>query len=1274
MAVEQIVVSLFGSHDEVYLFDPVAETFDTITLPDADEWRSLAHNGLGTYVLGGVGQVCYSTDDGATWTTEVLSGSSTDEYVVYWDGTRFVAMDNEVWTSTDGASWTERGQPFGLSFGTAGLIRWDVDTWLAGSYTLNVGTPPPERSGAQTVTGNIEGASGNWTNGTAFVGQGNLYIQPSGTYNNERCRHRVVTNGAIMLGLVTGNNDGAWSTNPTGGTGLGSFTDFTHTGLGEMICAAYNPDGDYWIGGGLDDTGNLGWAYSADGKAWDHYEEAAEGLWYLVDAMWDGTYFWFAAAPAFGSGDFTAAALFRAEPVDPAAGDMTWTRYDLPGTTVSGAWAVNGWPNVAAWQPFPSAGDAGVIEVHAVDAEHEKRVAVAHVEVVAPAAGVPHPAGDTAHVEVHAPDAAWFPHAVSGQVSVHAPAATTTIPPTVSTPYAPYPDCQVGLAWFPDRDDALLFTSNLTGWGMILTASEADTVETLWPVLCALFVSKEAHMAVEVFDVTDGFPNVPALDVASYYPDSTLYNSNTAGWGPFSGFVLTTASLYEAIANTALTPGTWPDGNRALDDNSFLIGVFGLGYEYAFQVGALTGVHASDSIARLTMTWRAARLSQEKDTNAVTIRPYIMVDGNRYIGEWETLSEDGGQVFTTHWWTNPVTGAPWTAADLDAFDSGSGSNSGLGFIVDGTGSPVTYALVQQARLDVEYATTEYREAIAGWELLDTEKQGWQPVDLIDPQTGDPTSVTLVPDRRYMFTFRKSDGHGLALCRLDGDTLTYQPKWTSADLTVDSVSHRVIAMGAEDSVVMGIGLQKGDGTFSLDSQIYATTSPEGLDTPDAWPEIGAYFTMSPVDEDHRIFQRFTPSVTDVYSWLRLNLCTVANTTSGDLYVVIRDAATNADMHTPQRITIDDLDAGRRAAGGGNQPKSPKKWQTIGLALDDAPVLLAGTQYVFAVYSAADHRTGWLVQVLNGGTAAGPPTGPPPNMYPGAYGGQNTPPDVLQLWSAGVLTTWDASTAEIQATTQPDAPDDLVAVPTETLCNMQDVMLVWTNPDIPEECGGFAAVEIERSIDGGATWYPICHITDPNVEVYEDTEAKPNTPLLYRARVFRGDGVPSPYSAEEETATVRTACGLSFTSNEQPELNVFYPDIESPRSFTFPRASQTFEPHNRKFSLVHRSLVDRGSRFSTRIMVRAGEADSAGQPCSPTCSDFDLDGVDAFQPLLDIAYADLSYVCVTNEHGNQWFASVSVESGDWNAEVDEFEATISVVPVTDVPSTPDATAGS
>ena len=834
--------------------------------------------------------------------------------------------------------------------------------------------------------------------------------------------------------------------------------------------------------------------------------------------------------------------------------------------------------------------------------------------------------------------------------------------------YAPYPDCQCGTGWFPDRDSALLFTSDLTGWGVVLEATESDDIAAIWPVLCAMFISPKAHMAVEVFDVTDGFPLLDALSVSSYFPTSDLFTSDVFAW---NGSALLSAAQFDAmypqIDNTVLVPGMWPSNNRPIGDTTFLLGIYGSGYEYAFKVGNLAGNHAGQQITRLTMAWTAARLSEDKEVNAITLRPYITIAGNRYIGEWETLATDDTVEFETHWWANPRTGGPWTATDLDRFDWASGASYGLGFIVDGTGSANTVAMVQQARLDVQYAPTEPREVVGAWEILRRRRQGWQRIVLRDPDSGAPANLSLVPGRRYLFAFRKTSGHGTALCRLDqpgGDgELTFQPKWSSSNLTVDAMSHRVIAMGATESVVMGMALQTDGGGYSLDSQVYASTSPEGLDSVDAWPDIGAYFRMSPVDETHRVFQRFTPDVSDVYSWLRLNVATAVGVVDDDLYVVVRDAATNTDQHTPQRVTVDDL----------TESLSKVKWQTIGLRLDDPPVLNAGTQYVFALYSATAHRRGWLVQVSNGGFPTGPPTGPPTGALPAVFGGQNTPPDILQLWDDGVLTDWAASTAQVQVATQPDPPSDLVVIDAAEVCNIAGATIVWTAPDVDDTCGGLAAVSVERSDDQGATWHPICHIADPAVEMFDDWELHPNRLTLYRARALRGDGVWSEYTAPESVEVQRQACGLAFTSNESPHLNVFYPDIESPRRVSFPRDEAEYAPHNRDFFVVHSGLENRGSRFSTTVMVRADG--SGGQPCAvDDCHDWDLMGVDVFSPLLAIARADLSYVCVTNEHGNRWFAHVSVSEGVWDAEVDLFTATLEVVPVTDVPSQPDAAAGS
>lgn len=356
MGADLLVVGQFAASDELYLFDPSGPTWTTKTLPAVDEWRSVATDGAGAWVVGGTDQLAVSLDDGATWQVESFTPNDS-RFVVTFDGSRFVAADRGVFVSTDGVTWTEVAWPFfNDSFGgVSGVVRWSSDRWVAAIWKGGNTPPAWQRGREQAWTDDIRSTGPfDWDVGSSWVGgsgANNLNITPYTEYSNDRVRHRLVTNGTVMLGLDTDLDSGSWSDDPDGDV----WANFTHpTGSGRIVCAAYNPTGNYWVGGGLDSSGVLGWAYSADGKAWKHFAEAGEGAWWLVDACWDGEAFWFAACGAPGASDFTEARLFRAEPVDPSDGDMTWTSQTLPSSTVSGAFAVACWPDPSL-RFFPAA-------------------------------------------------------------------------------------------------------------------------------------------------------------------------------------------------------------------------------------------------------------------------------------------------------------------------------------------------------------------------------------------------------------------------------------------------------------------------------------------------------------------------------------------------------------------------------------------------------------------------------------------------------------------------------------------------------------------------------------------------------------------------------------------------------------------------------------------------------------------------------------------------------------------------------------------------------
>ena len=91
--------------------------------PDAMSWTALPPNACGGYYASGNGtivavygtQTCRTVDDGATWSTADLGGSTTAAFtfangLVQWSGAEFLAWGAtdapSMFRSSDGASWT----------------------------------------------------------------------------------------------------------------------------------------------------------------------------------------------------------------------------------------------------------------------------------------------------------------------------------------------------------------------------------------------------------------------------------------------------------------------------------------------------------------------------------------------------------------------------------------------------------------------------------------------------------------------------------------------------------------------------------------------------------------------------------------------------------------------------------------------------------------------------------------------------------------------------------------------------------------------------------------------------------------------------------------------------------------------------------------------------------------------------------------------------------------------------------------------------------------
>lgn len=110
----------------------------TLTTSVPRSMYDVAHSGS-LYVAVGT-NLCWTSPDAVTWTQ--FTQASFDAQTVTWDGTRFIAAGNGVWTSTNGNTWTNTVPP--QSSGTAHFFTARTvlgKTYLSGfDYTGN-GTP-----------------------------------------------------------------------------------------------------------------------------------------------------------------------------------------------------------------------------------------------------------------------------------------------------------------------------------------------------------------------------------------------------------------------------------------------------------------------------------------------------------------------------------------------------------------------------------------------------------------------------------------------------------------------------------------------------------------------------------------------------------------------------------------------------------------------------------------------------------------------------------------------------------------------------------------------------------------------------------------------------------------------------------------------------------------------------------------------------------------------------------------------------------------------------
>ena len=212
------------------------------------------------------------------------------------------------------------------------------------------------------------------------------------------------------------------------------------------------------------------------------------------------------------------------------------------------------------------------------------------------------------------------------------------------------------------------------------------------------------------------------------------------------------------------------------------------------------------------------------------------------------------------------------------------------------------------------------------------------------------------------------------------------------------------------------------------------------------------------------------------------------------------------------------------------------------------------------------------------------------------------------------------------------------------------------------------ELQRQDDVDTDWQTIMESVDLCPVDFNDYEARVGIESRYRIRLVNALRFPGLWS--DDVASTLTDPGvfgvgdgnsvLIFTSNERQagSSNLAYTmnwERSVEEGFEFPESDtvQLQPMYNRDFVVAFRPTERGGERFSRTLLVNNSAV--------PT-------GLirEGFRSLRDMAWEDVSYVCVRNELGDRWLATVLVPSGVIQRNRRLYLATVDIIEVTDTPS--------
>jgi hypothetical protein len=859
-------------------------------------------------------------------------------------------------------------------------------------------------------------------------------------------------------------------------------------------------------------------------------------------------------------------------------------------------------------------------------------------------------------------------------------------------------DCAFGLEWAPLREvDRPVGGVGEASYSWTWQASTTLTVENMWNF--SSVAVPNAYDVIDIYDVANISPVNRTVDRyqysadadtslfirpvgAAWYPTPSRvesvdqqrmddYSPSALSWyellgdpsvsGIYQGYVNTVGPVFvnpvPVINRQFLGLVPWfktipdPSPDRSYDS---------LYSQWAFHVDDLESNVGTDRIIGLTVACLCQRyidpgaIGGEWDV-PYRIRPAISMNGQIVLGQAQIMPITP-QVVSYTWYQNPITGRSWTTSELEDFNSTIQDNAVMWLMSRPGGAngveirKVTGGAIYEAWADVEHVTeTRVAEAIR---VSPQQVFGWNEWSVETIAGG---SWTATGNEKYLFNQRiyqqqtvdrrpALSTQGLSVRALGGGQGTQNGIYETVPEFLHDIPRNV---GTEINYAPTVLFDDGvSGYFLTDSQPYAyITDGDGElgvvrdpDRPQLWQTVS--FTADS-DVDYRI--RF---------WAKSS-----NESQPDSFMVVYVVDSSYTLEATSTIIRP------------NDLEYPGTWQKFDLPLTQDGWNESETQHtiMFVVYGGGSN--GWQVLTLNTGVTRQDVVSPTSTeMEYTTFGG------IIDCASGGDPTEtlpqdpWivreDADVSVVIGAT-PETPSGFTAtyVDFDTGIYGPSVLLSWDGQVSPDACSGLGYYEIQRKttvVDStwDSDWQTIYYAyVDGTAETYSIMDYEANRGALgdslntYRIRLVSDIDFNSAWSNEVEVSIpVDGRCGYFLSTNQLPIFNVWFDDV-GVRSYNFLETVSYYEFEGTDGSVEARGLTDRLDEFSVDFLLAAAGA-AGGTVESSTLDNL---GRRVFDRLLFLTgnkriVADLiddllrlAYVCVTDNNGNRWFASIQTPTG-------------------------------